>query len=217
MDPQAQPPVTFFAMMSDADEANSSLVVRADVFPHLVMPVGPFVPALRAPVVQMMSNAAIPEDLRHSIGRPAVLPRTTAGHEADVATRVLMEIPRVTLVSHIVHRVIEVEVVVVHSVHGVAHVVDARERVTAFHVVGMLEECVSRVIGTERCAQRGNPDARRLALGVDERENFVRHIGVVLRLHPAAMEGVRSFVCERIALHAVDAEDSNSSLLRCRD
>src|SRR5437763_2214882 len=33
------------------------LEVRADVFPHLMMPVGPFVPALRAPVVQMMRNA----------------------------------------------------------------------------------------------------------------------------------------------------------------
>ena len=125
MDPQAQPPVTFFAMVSDPSEANSSLVVRADVFPHLVMPVGPFVPALRAPVVQMMSNAAIPEDLGHSVGRAAVLPRTTAGHEPDVATGVLVEKPRVTLVGHIVHRVIEVEVVVIHAVHRVPHVVDA--------------------------------------------------------------------------------------------
>ena len=63
-----------------------------------------------------------------------------------------MEIPGVTLVSYIVHRVIEVEVVVIHPVHGVAHVVDARERVTALHVVGMLEESVGRMIGTERCA-----------------------------------------------------------------
>ena len=107
-----------------------------------------------------------------------------------------MEIPRVTLVSHIVHRVIEIEVVVIHAVHGVPHIVDARERVTALHVVGMLKESVGRVIGTERCAQRGDPDAWRLALGVDERENFVRHIGVVLRLHPATMEGVRSLVLE---------------------
>src|SRR4030095_2555252 len=38
-------------------------VVRADVLPHLVMPVGPFVPALRAPVVQMMSDAASREHL----------------------------------------------------------------------------------------------------------------------------------------------------------
>jgi hypothetical protein len=180
------------------------------------MPVGPFVPALRAPVVQMVSNAAIPEDLGHSVGRPAVLPRTTTGHEVDVATRVLMEKPWITLVRHIIHRVIEIEVVVIHPVHRVAHVVDARERVAAFHVVGMFEESVRRVIGTERCPQRGYSDAGRLALGVDERENFVRHIGVVLRLHPAPMERMRSLICERIALHAVDAEDADSPLLDIR-
>ena len=80
-------------------------------------------------------------------------------------------------------------------------------------MVGVLEQGVGRVISTERCAEGGDPDARRLALGVDERENFVRHIGVVLRLHPTPMEGVRSLVCERIALHAVDAEDSDSPLV----
>src|SRR5438477_7008729 len=93
--------------------ANNSLVVRPDVFPHLVMPVGPFVPALRAPVVEIMSNSAVPEDLGHSVGRSAVLPWATSGHEPDVAARVLMEKPGVTLVGHVVHRVIEVEVVVV--------------------------------------------------------------------------------------------------------
>src|SRR5215475_7299915 len=150
-------------MMNDPSEANRSLVVLPDVFPHLVMPVGPFVTALRTPVVQMMSNAAVPEDLGHSVSRPAVLPRTTAGYESDIATRVLMEIPRVTLVGHIVDRVIEVEVVVVHPVHRIPHIINARERVAALYVVGMLEESVGRVIGAERRAQRGNPDARRLA------------------------------------------------------
>jgi hypothetical protein len=58
MDPHTQLPVTFFAMVNESSEANSSLVVRADVFPHLVMPVGPFMPALGAPVVQMMNDAA---------------------------------------------------------------------------------------------------------------------------------------------------------------
>ena len=201
----------FFCHAKRSERGKSSLIVCADVFPHLVMPVGPFVTALRAPVVEVMSNAAIPENLRHSIRRPAVLPRTTASYQMDVATRVLMEIPRVTLVSHVVHRVIEIEVVVIHPVHGVSHVVDARERVTAFHVVGMLEECVGRVIGAERCAQRGNPDAWRLALGVDKGENLVRHVRVVLRLHPTAMEGVRSLVAERIALDSIDAEDPDAS------
>src|SRR5437763_16818841 len=69
------------------------------------------------------------------------------------------------------------------------------------------------MISTERCAERGDRYARRLALGIDEGEDFVCHIGVVLRLHPAAVEWVRSLVGERIALHAVDAENADAPLL----
>ena len=47
-------------LLSSATRGAGSLVVLPDVFPHLMMPVRPVVPALRAPVVQMMSNAAIP-------------------------------------------------------------------------------------------------------------------------------------------------------------
>src|SRR5262249_60865536 len=83
-------------------------------------------------------------------------------------------------------------------------------------MVGMFEERVGCVKGTERCAQRGDPDARRLALGVDKRENFVSHIGIVLSLHPTSMEGMRSLVLKRIAVHAVDAEDPDSPLLEVR-
>jgi hypothetical protein len=76
----------------------------------------------------------------------AVLPWTTAGHEPDVGTGVLLEKtqiatlvtirepriararrpvekPGVMLAGHVVDRVIEVEVVVVHPVHGIAHIV----------------------------------------------------------------------------------------------
>jgi hypothetical protein len=77
----------FLCHGEDPIQANSSLVVRAYVLPHLVMPVRPFVSALWAPVVQMMSDAAIPENLGHSVGRPAVLPWATAGREVDVAAR----------------------------------------------------------------------------------------------------------------------------------
>src|SRR4030095_9527292 len=176
----------------------------------------PVCPAFRAPGDKMMTKAAIPEYLRHSIGRAAVLPRAAASHEPDVASRVLVEKPRVTHVSHIVDRVIEIEVIVVHPVHRIPQVVDAGERVAALHVIGMLEESVGRVIGTERCAQSGDPDAGRLALGIDERENLVCNIGIVLGLHPAPMEWVRSLVIKRIALHAVDAENSDAPLLDVR-
>src|SRR5436309_15441811 len=97
------------------------------------MPVRPVVAAFRAPIVQMMSNAAIPEDLGHSVGRPAVLPRTTAGHEPDVATRVPMEKPRVILVGDIVDRDIEVEDVIIHAVHRIPQIVDALALVAALH------------------------------------------------------------------------------------
>ena len=56
----------------------------------------------------------------------------------------------------------------------------------------------------------------RLAHGVDEWEDFARHVVVVLRLQPAAMEGVRAFVGERIALHAVDAEDADAPRVQVR-
>ena len=89
------------------------------------MPVGPFVPAFWAPVVQMMRYSAALEHLRHSVGRSAVFPRTTAGREVDVAALVLVEKRGVVLVRHIVDRIIEVEVVVIHPVHGIPQIVNA--------------------------------------------------------------------------------------------
>src|ERR1043166_1230348 len=97
-----------------------------------------------------MSDAAIPEHFGHSIGRPTVFPRAATSREMDVTTPILIEKTGVMLVGHIVDWIIEVEVVVVHPVHGIAHVVDAGERVAALHVVGMLAESVGCVIGTER-------------------------------------------------------------------
>ena len=164
----------------------------------------------------MMSNPPAREHGGKLVGRAAVFPWATAGREMDVATPVLMEKPGIVLVGHIVDRIIEVEVVVVHPVHRVAHVVNAGERVAALHVVGMLEEGVGRVIGAERCAVGGDRDARRLAHGVDEWEDFAGHVVVVLRLQPAAVKRMRAFVAERIALHAVDAEDSDSPRVQIR-
>ena len=164
----------------------------------------------------MMSNPPAREHGGKLVGRPAVFPWATAGREVDVATPVLVEKPRIVLVGHIVDRIIEVEVVVVHPVHRVADVVNAGERVAALHVVGMLEEGVGRVIGAERCAVGGDRDARRLAHGVDEWEDFAGHVVIVLRLQPAAVKRMRAFVAERITLHAVDAEDSDSPRVQIR-
>lgn len=113
------------------------------------MPVGPFVSALRAPVVEMMSNSAAREHGGHLVGRAGHFPRATAGREVDVATCQLLEKPRVVLVGHIIHGVIEVEIVVIHPVHGIAQIVNAGERVAALHPVGVLEEGVGGVVGAE--------------------------------------------------------------------
>src|SRR5262249_52311556 len=55
-----------------------------------------------------------------------------------------------------------------------------------------------------------------LALVVNEGNELFGDIGVVLRLHPTAMEWMRAFIIKGIALHAVDAEDADTSLLDVR-
>src|SRR5678816_3287544 len=94
------------------------LKVLADVFPHLVVPIGPFVAAFRTPIVEVMSYPGVPENLGHLIGRTRHFPWATAGGEVDVATGELFSEPWIVLVRHVVDGVIEVEVVVVHAVHG---------------------------------------------------------------------------------------------------
>src|SRR5438094_10190624 len=76
----------------------------------------------------MMSDPPAREHGGKLIGRPAVFPWAATGREVDVATPVLVEKPGIVLVGHVVDRIIEVEDVVVHPVHRVAHVVNAGEK-----------------------------------------------------------------------------------------
>src|SRR5260370_20899410 len=55
-----------------------------DIFAHLVFPVRPIVPALRAPVVQRMAYPLAGKNFREAVGRPAVLPRTGARRDVNV-------------------------------------------------------------------------------------------------------------------------------------
>jgi hypothetical protein len=57
----------------------------------------------------------------------------------------------------------------------------------------VLEEGVGRVVSAEGGAIGSDREAR-LAHGVDERDDFARYVVVILRLEPAAMEGMRSLV-----------------------
>src|SRR5438046_10343435 len=92
----------------------------------------------------MMSNPPAREHGGKLVGRAAVFPWAATGHEPDVANRVLMEKPGITLVRYVVHRIIEVEVVVVHPVHSVAHIINAGEHVAALHAIGMSDAGVGR-------------------------------------------------------------------------
>ena len=73
------------------------LEVRAYVIPHLVMPVGPLVAALRAPVVQMMRYAAALEYFGHLVGRAGHFPWAAAGREVDVAAGVVVSVLEPTI------------------------------------------------------------------------------------------------------------------------
>src|SRR5688572_32179069 len=99
-----------------------SLVMLAHVLPHLVMPIGPLVSAFRTPIVEMMSNPPAREHGGHLVGRAGHFPRATASREVDVTTPILLEMPRVVLVGHVVDRVIEIEIVVIHPVHRIAQI-----------------------------------------------------------------------------------------------
>ena len=61
------------------------------------MPIGPFVPALRAPVVQMMRYAAALEYFGHLVGRAGYFPWAAAGREVDVATAAVVSVLKPTI------------------------------------------------------------------------------------------------------------------------
>jgi len=56
----------------------------AHVGPHLVVPVGPVVAALRSPVVERVGDALAAQDVGEMVGGPAVLPRPAARDDVDV-------------------------------------------------------------------------------------------------------------------------------------
>jgi hypothetical protein len=76
-----------------ARHASHLLEMRADVFSHSVMPLGPFVAAFRAPVVEVMISAGAGKDFGHFVGGAGNFSRAGAGGEVDVAGRELFAEP----------------------------------------------------------------------------------------------------------------------------
>src|SRR6185295_15700791 len=102
---------------------------------HLTLPIGPIVPAVGTPVVERMRNAARAQDLGEPPRGHTVFVGPVAGGQVDVALpQVVQEVP-VREVRHVVHGVVEVEVVVVVAVHEAPDVVDAGQGQAAAELV----------------------------------------------------------------------------------
>ena len=179
----------------------------ADILPHLVFPVRPVVPALLAPVVEMVRDAAAREDFRETIRGPAVFPRPAAGGDVDVAGGELREHDGVGKIREVIDGIIEIEVVVVEAVHELLEVVDAGQGKAALHHIRMFEERIGGMIGAEGSAHRGDGNVAGLAAGVNEGDDLKADVGVELGLDVTAVEGVGALVVEGLGVDGVDGED----------
>src|SRR6266581_4878707 len=174
-----------------------------DVFPHLVFPEGPVVPAVRPPIVEMLRDALPRKHFRKLVGRAAVLPRAGTGRDVDVARGQLFEQPRVVEVREIVHRIVEVKIVVVQPIHEFLQIIDAGHGEAALDHVGMLEERVRGVVCAKGRAHRGDSDALRLAVVPDEGNNLLAQISVEHRLDVTPVKRVRGLVVEAVVVDGI--------------
>src|SRR5271156_5141486 len=171
-----------------------------------MFPEGPIVPALWAPIVEMVSDSFARQDIREPVRGAAVFPRAVAGGDVDVALTELRHYVSVGKVREVIHWIVEVGVVVVHSVHEILYVVNAGKCEAPANDVGVLEQGVCGVVSAERRAHGGNRDVLRLAVVANKGNYFITHVGVKLRLNPTAMKRVRAFIVEPGRIHGVDAE-----------
>src|SRR5713101_7347058 len=144
--------------------------------------------ALRAPVVQRVANAFARKNFGEAVGGPAVLPRTRAGAEVNVATRDLLIEPGITGVRKVVNRIVEIKIVVVHAVHEIPHVVYAGHREATLDDARVLEEAVGGVVCAKGSAHRGDGNAWRLAIVPNERNNLFAQVRIENGLDVAAMK-----------------------------
>src|ERR1700741_5133372 len=84
-----------------------------DVFAHHVLPVGPVVAAVGAPVVERMADAFAGEDFGQAIGRAGIFPLAGAGGDMNVAGGELLVDPGIAQVGEVIDGIVEVKIVVV--------------------------------------------------------------------------------------------------------
>ena len=186
------------------------LIELGEVGAHFVFPVGPVVASLGTPIIYGVANVFAIQDFGESVRGTAVFPLAGTGDEVDVAGGELIVEPGIGEIGEVVDGIVEVEIVVVHAIHEGAEIVDAGHGEAAFENVGMAEERVGGVIGTEGCAHGGNGNAG-LAMVVNEGDNFLGEVGIEDGLDVAAMEGVRAFVVEAEAVDGIDGVELDAA------
>ena len=166
--------------------------------------------ALGTPVIYGMADALAGQDFGEAIGGAAMLPRSGAGDEVNVAGSELLVIPGIGEIAEIVDGIVEIEIVVVHAVHEIPEVVDAGHGEAALENIGVFEERVCSVICAEGGTHGGDSDLG-LTIVPDERNDFLPEIGIKDRLHVAAMKRMCSFVIKAQAVDGIDRVDLHAA------
>src|ERR1051325_5604621 len=168
-----------------------------------MLPIGPVVAAHRAPVVERMANAFVRENAGEVICGAGVFPLPSTGGEVNVAGSKLPVDPGVGKIGNVVHGIVEVKIVVVHSIHEIAQVVNAGHGEAALDDVRMFEERIGSVIRAERRAHGGDCDLR-LAVAPDKWDDFFSEIRIENGLEVTPMKGMRGLVVKAQAVNRVN-------------
>src|SRR5208337_2033911 len=187
----------------EKDLFSNPLEEFTDVFAHLVLPERPVVAAFGTPVVHGVTNPFAGQHFGQAIGGGAIFPGTGAGDEVDVAGVVLLEIPAIGEIGEVIDGIVEVEIVVVHPIHEISQIVDTGHGKATLENVGMLEQGVGGVIGTEGSAHGGNGDLRSAVIP-DEGNDLFAEIGIEDGLDIAAVKRMSVFVVKAKAVDGVD-------------
>jgi len=158
-----------------------------------------------------MADAFAGENFREAVRRATVFPRARAGGDVNITAGDLLVKPGIAHVRKIIDGIVEIKIVVVHSVHKIAQVIHARHREAALDHVGMLEEGVGRVVRAEGSAHRGDGNAGRLAIVPDEGHNFFTQVGIENGLHVAAVKRMRALVVKTVPVDRIHREEFDSS------
>src|SRR6476646_3395982 len=138
------------------------------------------------------------------IGRSGIFPLTSPGGKMDITGRKLLVQPGIGEIRNVVHRIVEIKIVVEHSVHKILQIVHAGQCEAAFDDGGMLDKRICGVIRAERSTHSGDADSRRLTVVPDKRYYLFAQVGIKHGLHIAAMKRVRTLIVKAEAIDGVD-------------